>query len=520
MKKYSDNSTRVELHAGDGATEISVVDHAFNKLKSGFGSLEAKLFPGIYKIRWKTGSAEDTQLIEVTGEEPEGVLRLDGPEQKISSPVPLLKTRLGAGSQAEFLRALSLGDSDASYGDSQVLVFLQDSEADEDGFQVDSVTVREPDGTPLFSLMENRAIKNTYQAGNMQTVEPGVCRIRVDTGPLGDYEMFVPAVPNWQTRVFLKCDKFYSGDWTGRRPSLRGASVLLAKLGTPFDPESRDAHLAEIALNALARGHDISESDDMRGLLAGKFDDPMLGLFAAHVLLQRRRYKKSLLETVCHNLVDLVGMIPDVQALFAYALETTPKHESLATFAGYPPMLVRSWGLMVQRSKKQFGMIPAGSLADRIAASVAATHPWLLSRVANQTTKVLPMVSHAAGERIIGNILQNMAKIGPTIVAELQNDSSYLDLEEIAILDVVNTCQGIPTLNVGQPGVKIGETAGKLDVSQPASVKIATDAVNNLPLPAYSIARSAVSLQDKLADHFGAAGFQRFGLDTDTFEKA
>ena len=74
------------------------------------------------------------------------------------------------------------------------------------------------------------------EAGIALNVSPGVYRARVQTGPLGEYEIFVTAPKGWQSRLFLECEDFY---WYGepfRRPSLRSSSILMARIGEPFDP--------------------------------------------------------------------------------------------------------------------------------------------------------------------------------------------------------------------------------------------------------------------------------------------
>lgn len=119
----------------------------------------------------------------------------------------------------------------------------------------------------------------------------------------------------WQTQVFLFRRTFGKGE-ESRRPDLSEASVLMGRTGSGFYPDRDDERWTELARLALAGNRKAMPSrDDLREMLVHKFEDPMLGIYAAHLLLREPEIRVDLLEIVLGNLFSMLGEHPDVQAL-------------------------------------------------------------------------------------------------------------------------------------------------------------------------------------------------------------
>lgn len=510
MKKHSEKKTNVRVNARDGLTEISIVDNQFNQVASGLGSLSRDLVPGIYKVRWKTASVSKDKLIEITGKEGGGVLDLDTEMQEINTSAPLNNTKFGCIDKPYVLKDMS-SNPPALHPEKacQLLVFLRDEEETDTEFPAQSVSVHASDGTKLADFNDGFINTEERYAGLMIGLYPGVYRLRVETGQLGPYEIFVFTADGWQTRVFLTCDDFYYGSDTFRRPVLRTASILMGKIGARFDPASHDARLAELALNALLRRYDILESNDMQDLLHGKFDDPMLGIYGAHLLLQRKRVNWDLFDTVCRNLHRLVGPIPDLQALYVKSKRPMrQRDERLSLYRGLPPMLIRSWDLLIRHSRKRFSIIPPGSLSDRIAGSVVSMEPWLMCRVEPQIeTSVQPMpnVSFALGRRVMKQMVEQVGLTDREKISNyLKEQQENLNPIESAILSAVTMTDESESSDNLKERTKL-QISGfdPSDLSQQIdAIDIAKNALSNLQAPSYSIARSAVSLALKLRGKF------------------
>src|SRR5262249_21369119 len=69
------------------------------------------------------------------------------------------------------------------------------------------------------------------------------------------------------------------------RADLPGAAILMVPWYRSFDPEDPTLRLVDLARLGLRGGRQVLSDEVMRDILDGKFRDPMLGLFGAHLLL-------------------------------------------------------------------------------------------------------------------------------------------------------------------------------------------------------------------------------------------
>jgi hypothetical protein len=113
-----------------------------------------------------------------------------------------------------------------------------------------------------------------------------------------------------------------------RLANLAAGSVAIGREPVVHDQETR---LAEIALDALTQ-HRAILSDHLRMMLSGKFEQPLLGLIGAHLLI-REGPPGDTFQTVVGNLTKMLGPDhPDVIAL-------TTKLDDVPRPVSEPPML-------------------------------------------------------------------------------------------------------------------------------------------------------------------------------------
>jgi hypothetical protein len=153
--------------------------------------------------------------------------------------------------------------------------------------------------------------------------------------------------------------------------------------GVGFSHGSADSRATELARVALATTRPVGEPgrerrlvpDDVRKLLAQKYDDPMLGIYGGHLLLLEAEPDLALLTIVVENLRMLLGAPhPDVEAL-ALRTRSLPQPVALAD----PPMLRRSWALMVDADADRPDII-ADALSARVSTDFWLEGPWLVWR--------------------------------------------------------------------------------------------------------------------------------------------
>ena len=136
-------------------------------------------------------------------------------------------------------------------------------------------------------------------------------------------------------------------------------SIMMRRLSqaSRFNAEDK---LIETARVALADERRILNSE-LEALLLEKFQNPMAGIIGGHLLLVEHERDSSrdlaILNTVVKNLQRLVGAEhPDVVALALNCPDT--KLRRVGTLAG-PPMLQRSWKLLVEATRTRPKLVPA-----------------------------------------------------------------------------------------------------------------------------------------------------------------
>jgi hypothetical protein len=368
------NRLTLEIQAADSATEIFVISGDLQLEDRGVGKLTTKpLDPGIYKIKARAGLETREQYV---------VLRVPGqnvflPPFVFSSPAPLAATS----NTHEYHMAAAEAESkkvhyQAGQG-SWIFVFSREwtrSQAQpgspRSANPAMGLSIRDKEGNTVASLegvsrVDNQ-VPDPWAAGNVQ-VNPGLYRLSLSMPSGACLEQTVVACPGWQTQVFLLQRDY--GDT--RLADLPKSSILMA-LGMGFhtgDPGMRLAELARLGLTYERR----VLSDEVSQMLQYKFENPMLGIYGAHLGLLEKSPDLGLLRMVVNNLQGLLRYPhPDVEAL-ALAVNASQGY----SFA-VPPMLRRSWSLIVNATVQRPDLVSADSLAARAAQNLWSEEPWLV----------------------------------------------------------------------------------------------------------------------------------------------
>jgi hypothetical protein len=382
------------------ATELFIVDGAFNLVGRGIGRLESTLTEGIYKVRARTGRQEQEQIVLL---DKDTTVTFD-PDPRFASPAPLSGTTKAPDHQIEAAQRLSRTVHVRSGTGSQVFLFARAWTPDEPGARsaaeqhpARGITLHRWDGSMIADLErhgvadEPGAIAGDSCSGCTIELDPGVYVLRRETAAGATIEQSIVASPGWQTQVFLLMRS--TGVRVEPAPSTPDAAsgiddlaILMSRGG--FVAAQEDMRLAELARLALTDERRVL-SRELREMAGGKFENPMLGIFAAHILdlsLRRQvedaatakqaaegRYGSPLLlasdmtpgdlSVIVANLRYLVGDAhPDVEALSLRCPDAGLRTRRPLTFA---PMLRRGWSLYVAASNARPGLVPVG-LWDRI----------------------------------------------------------------------------------------------------------------------------------------------------------
>jgi hypothetical protein len=230
-------------------------------------------------------------------------------------------------------------------------------------------------------------------------VDPGKYILRVDLPPGRPVEQTLVAVEGWQLQFYTRIVKAIdlsdpsvaaataaAGGVLTPMPSgfkwqldLGGSGALLIKSPGSWIADTDQIRWTAAARQALAAGRSKAAPDEemMHALVHGKFENPMLGIYAGHLLAMQPKPNLSLLREVVDNLTSLVGDHPDVTPLLLTLKD--PRAEML--LYNEPPMLRHSWALIVEASTPQRDPRPPGSYSARIGGNLWGSSAWLAWRM-------------------------------------------------------------------------------------------------------------------------------------------
>jgi len=172
--------------------------------------------------------------------------------------------------------------------------------------------------------------------------------------------------PGWETQLFL----LHHG-----RPRFETMKFFMVGKGAGFQANDEVARNVDLALTGLQNRTNLLPRPVMDDLLNGKFRNPIEGLIGAHFLLRELEPDAERIDLVLRNLASLLPNSPDVRALEilgAQRLSRPIDPEPL----GEPPMLRAGLEAVIAASAEVRGLIPRGSVLDRICSRVFADTPW------------------------------------------------------------------------------------------------------------------------------------------------
>lgn len=379
-----------------GAVEIAVQDSAFRTVDRGVGFLQPELDPGIYTVVANAGGKTWKQMVVLDPGKTQ--VELTVLPMEFASPVPLQSTsqsheyhQIAAENQSRRVHA-QVGTGSAIFV--TVREFTGKGAAAKPTFQgnpLAGLTLHSAAGKELVDL---QAAGAADKAGSWEdawgccniVLDPGFYRLRQQLISGDSVDLGLVASRGWQTQVFALL-----GTYGGENPELQPDLVESSILMTRFDPSrpeedrggysefgeqyQRGNRLAELARLGLSNRREVLKRE-MYEMLYQKFDNPMLGILGAHLLLAKKAIDLDLLKTVVGNLRNLLGEHPDVEAL-ALALPDEPVEYTFP----FPPMVRRGWSMVVKASWDHPKLVPKDSLSYLVATCLWGEDPWNLWRV-------------------------------------------------------------------------------------------------------------------------------------------
>ena len=480
------NTIELTVQAADRGTEIFVVDSGLRRIASDVGALKQAVSPGIYKIRFRSGQSQIDKLIEVKPDVDS--MKVEGPSVQFSSAAPIEQTSTNREYHKNAACELSLSPARERPGrGSGLFVFVRDLLPNAVSEPWEGLSIHQIDGKFVAKLSDGVCNAKKQYGGLNLEVDPGIYRIRVDTGQIGTFEMFAVTAVGWQTQYFAMTDDFPAAEAQVRRASLRSSTIMMAPQGTGYNPLSEYNRLAEIFRIALQSGRNVLTANEMIRLLKEKCENPMLLIFGAHLLVRLRPINHPLLNEVIRNLEQRFAFHPDVKSLLLRPGAGTPAPDLAFP---EPPMLRSSWDLIVRGSRRRMRLVPPGSVADSVADGLLTTTPWLLHRL-DDTDQDHP---RAASLSEVRQSLEKLVEMGEGKTTPKTRDGTLGDIEQLNPLE-----QKLLNATVLRP--TFFREAGKKDAKSGLSPSV-SQVLREIDAPYYAIARSVVSLVKKLGIDF------------------
>ncbi len=482
-------SKLVTLHLrSQPATEIFLIDGNMTLIARGAEELVHDVAPGLYKVRSRKGSRVRDRLIEVHAGRKDQ--QEAAPEIATRSAAPLRNTTAAhapQGTAAERLsREIHLNQGS---GSSSLFIYIRDEQIIKKQQAVrwelppGSVSIHRLTGEFVTDLSCGSTDPAAGYCGMNVRLDPGTWRVRIETEPLGTYEIFITTVEGWQTQVFLTPADFHYAGTTVRRPSLKDALVLMGEQPRGFSQGSEQSDAA-LTLTALSHNRPLLPQNTLDALSSGNFNDPLLGIYALHVLMiGRQKDHHCNTDTLLQNLTRRLGANhPDLMALrFQIDPDSMPGKQTFDT----PPLLYPSWRQMIRASRLNNNRIPQSGILSQFAENILSIKPWLIHRLhpmENQPER--KTTSLASAERIVANLIHLPADIKTMIGTQAHPERQNMSDLEVQILQNV----------LRQSSLNAYDVSGSESVSFPTQAR---RLVNNLQAPGYSIAHAAGQLAQK-----------------------
>jgi|GEM_PF-3433697 len=380
------DGVKLTLEAEEAGTEIFLLDDQSRVIQREVGRLETSQPPGVYKIKLRAGYADREEIVLLE----EAPVIKTYPALPFYSPIPLDGTAARIESHAKAAERFTGEATPVVIGNgSGLFLFARDfPRGDEERTPVvenpmHGLSLKNVSGETLIDLQERAEVHHGEEpwAACLIELDPGsyVISLKAPDGAVTD--QIVYAAKDWHTQVFvtqrshLKRIETPSGEIqeeTLRLPDISSAGVLVTR-GKYFSADDPNARLAELArLNLSSRRQVLAGK--LREMLDKKFEQPMLGIYAAHLLLLEKELDAPLFAVVIKNLRILLGNShPDVEALALVTSEDGSSH-----IFNTPPMLRASWSLVVRATAKRRDLVPLGSMSAQMADCVLGNEPWLM----------------------------------------------------------------------------------------------------------------------------------------------
>lgn len=414
------------VYTGDRAAQIFVLDSQFHLCARSSGDEASfQLNEGSYIVQVKSGSETREEAFALERECSVHFKPID-----FKSPVPLPGVSQASGSKLEMSLMFSWGSIPVDLGTGSKLYVFGNSPSSNylldaissDIYPARGLTLRDFDDRVLINFSDYAVgsperIDNCWLACALD-VKPGNYVLCLETDDGNSYRQTVVTCDNWQTQVFLEL-RDYGVSKRDIAADLFNSSIMMSKTDYGFNPrdevnfsDGTNYRVTEQVRQFLGRKKDTISRELMQTLTSDEFDNPMLGLYSAHLLIRNSDGEFAVVKTIIKSLRRMLGTAhPDVEAL---ALKVGLSTDFV--FNEFP-MFADSWKFVLERSFKNPALVPANAISYRLSGQFWSNECWLIWGKSGQSDRLGLQVELATIFR--GKIDSSVSKVLTKAVSQV-----------------------------------------------------------------------------------------------------
>lgn len=382
---------QLKVNTGDKATEVFVLDSQFHRIAKGVGEeLYFTLQAGLFIVKLQTGKKNIEKLIVLFKD-----MDIYFEPLEFISPVPLANLYQTSRSKTQIASDYSKKkESDVSLGKGSKLFVFGSIPKNLHTSNFPEQNTDPALGLTLKDFNDNILVDfgspdiGTYSwegepwAACDMELYSGIYVLCVETNNGAQYKQTIVTCPGWQTQIFLQPRNYGMRD-KDVRADLINSSILMSRMEYGFNPkdlinfhDGTSYRLIEQIRMALKCGRNTISKEILQTLTSGNLDNPMLGIYAAHVFLlnlQSSAFNFSEVKIIVENLRKLLGCShPDVEAI---ALKIgMPTDYVFREF----PMIANGWNFVLEASIKNPNLIPKDAITYTQYSQFWSNEFWLI----------------------------------------------------------------------------------------------------------------------------------------------
>ncbi|MCL1068685.1 hypothetical protein L2735_18095 [Shewanella olleyana] len=330
------------------------------------GTITLSLPRGIYQVEGKLGGQIQSATVRLNENK-----SIQAPQPNVYSAVPLS----GAVTSHEYYEeaASSLSKGTSTIDENKPNLFLMIRTINQEQAQPINAYFRvlNESKNVVFDSRVQPATKSDSQGWmgfSLALSEGGYIVELIEDSPIQQR-----AIPIWLTECF---QTQIFGLYTKGQIAYDSIRILMANRLLGFTPQAASLASIEIMTTSLIAGTRGLSGQSMRLALSGKFENPLVGLFAAHTLLRRETLNKDLLLIVIQNLERLLKASPDVKSLKVMLKIRSGEGISETKFS-FPPTLRASYLGIIDADSRNSPVVEKSSLFEKIGVGICTDSPFV-----------------------------------------------------------------------------------------------------------------------------------------------